>query len=292
MVSTKKRYFLFFVLVGPAILLRFLTAVYPVLETLYLSVFKVDLLTNTRQFVGLRNFQRLLADQSNHDIMYFTLIFILASVALQLILGLGVASMLNARFPGRNLVRTINLIPWAIPTIVAGLAFRWMLDDQYGLVTDWLFRLTGNKYELLVHPATARLCVILVNVWKNTPFMAVVLLAGLQSVPAELYEAARIDGATAFQNFRHITLSISMSLLLTLGLFSFIWQLANFDLMLGMTHGGPGLATTVLSYTVFQQGILWFNWGMASALGVILIFVVAIVGILGLALFRHYGLSL
>ena len=167
-----------------------------------------------------------------------------------------------------------------------------MLDVQYGLVTDWLFRLTGNKYELLVHPATARLCVILVNVWKNTPFMAVVLLAGLQSVPAELYEAARIDGATAFQNFRHITLPISMSLLLTLGLFSFIWQLANFDLMLGMTHGGPGLATTVLSYTVFQQGILWFNWGMASALGVILIFVVAIVGILGLALFRHYGLSL
>jgi ABC-type sugar transport system permease subunit len=83
-----------------------------------------------------------------------------------------------------------------------------------------------------------------------------------------------------------------MSLLLTLGLFSFIWQLASFDLMLGMTHGGPGLATTVLSYTIFQQGMLWFNWGMASALGVILIIVVAIVGIIGLALFRHYDIAL
>ena len=121
---------------GPAILLRFLAAVYPS-GNLYLSVFKVDLLTNTRQFVGLRNFQRLLADQSNHDIMYFTLIFILASVALRLILGLGVASMLNAQFPGRNLVRTISPVP--DHPHLAGLAFRWMLDDQYGLVTDWLF---------------------------------------------------------------------------------------------------------------------------------------------------------
>ena len=178
------------------------------------------------QFVGLRNFQRLLSDQSNHDIMAL-LIFILASVVLYFF---WVWAWPACSTPG-SLAQpcTINLI-LAIPTIVAGLAFRWMLDDQYGLVTDWLFRLTGNKYELLVHPATARLCVILVNVWKNTPFMAVVLLAGLQSVPAELYEAARIDGATAFQNFRHITLPISMSLLLTLGLFSFIWQLANFDL--------------------------------------------------------------
>lgn len=292
MISGKKRYFLFFVLVGPAVLLRLLTAVYPVLQTLYLSVFKMDILTNSQEFVGLRNFVRIFEDQNNHDIMYFTLVFIITSVALQLIFGLGVASLLNARFKGRNIVRTINLIPWAIPTIVAGLAFRWMLDDQYGLITDWLLRLTGNKYELLVHPFTARLCVILVNVWKNTPFMAVVLLAGLQSVPDELYEAAKIDGATSFQNFRHITLPISMSLLITLGLFFFIWQLANFDLMLGMTHGGPGLATTVLSYTIFQQGMLWFNWGMASALGVILIIVVAIVGIIGLGLFRHYDISM
>ncbi len=145
-----------------------------------------------------------------------------------MVFGLVVATMLNAEFRGRNLVRTINLIPWAIPTIVAGLAFRWMFDDQYGLITDLLLRLTSHKYELLVHPFTARLCVILVNVWKNTPFMAVVLLAGLQSVPTEL----------------------------------------------------------------FQQGMLWFNWGMASALGVLLIIVVAIVGIIGLALFRHYDVSM
>lgn len=252
----------------------------------------MDLMSDQTTFVGLTNYVKVFSDYNNRDIFSFTLIFIICSVALQLILGLATANLLNAEFRGRNMVRTINLIPWAIPTIVAGLAFRWMLDDQYGLITDWLFRLTGNRYELLVHPFTARLCVILVNVWKNTPFMVVVLLAGLQSVPVELYEAARIDGASLFQNFRYITLPMSTTLLVTLGLFFFIWQLANFDLMLGMTHGGPGLATTVISYTIFQQGMLWFNWGMASALGVCLIIIVAFVGIIGLGLFRRYDVSI
>ena len=290
--SQTRRYLLFFVLVGPAVLLRLLTAVYPVLHTIYLSFHKMDLMSDQTTFVGLTNYVKVFSDYNNRDIFSFTLIFIICSVALQLILGLATANLLNAEFRGRNMVRTINLIPWAIPTIVAGLAFRWMLDDQYGLVTDWLFRLTGDRYELLVHPFTARLCVILVNVWKNTPFMAVVLLAGLQSVPVELYEAARIDGASSLQNFRYITLPMSTSLLVTLGLFFFIWQLANFDLMLGMTHGGPGLATTVISYTIFQQGMLWFNWGMASALGVCLIIIVAFVGIIGLGLFRRYDVSI
>ncbi len=290
--SQTRRYLLFFVLVGPAVLLRLLTAVYPVLHTIYLSFHKMDLMSDQTTFVGLTNYVKVFSDYNNRDIFSFTLIFIICSVALQLILGLATANLLNAEFRGRNMVRTINLIPWAIPTIVAGLAFRWMLDDQYGLVTDWLFRLTGDRYELLVHPFTARLCVILVNVWKNTPFMAVVLLAGLQSVPVELYEAARIDGASSLQNFRYITLPMSTSLLVTLGLFFFIWQLANFDLMLGMTHGGPGLATTVISYTIFQQGMLWFNWGMASALGVCLIIIVAVVGIIGLGLFRRYDVSI
>lgn len=292
MSSQTRRYLLFFMLVGPAVLLRLLTAVYPVLHTIYLSFHKMDLMSDQTTFVGLTNYVKVFSDYNNRDIFSFTLIFIICSVALQLILGLATANLLNAEFRGRNMVRTINLIPWAIPTIVAGLAFRWMLDDQYGLITDWLFRLTGNRYELLVHPFTARLCVILVNVWKNTPFMVVVLLAGLQSVPVELYEAARIDGASLFQNFRYITLPMSTTLLVTLGLFFFIWQLANFDLMLGMTHGGPGLATTVISYTIFQQGMLWFNWGMASALGVCLIIIVAVVGIIGLGLFRRYDVSI
>src|SRR5690606_17503267 len=104
---------------------------------------------------------------------------------LQLCLGMGVATLLNASFRGRHIVRSINLIPWAIPTVVAGLAFRWMLDDQYGMFTDMVYRIIGERPEFLIHPFSSRVSVILVNVWKNTPFMAVVLLAGLQSVPRE-----------------------------------------------------------------------------------------------------------
>lgn len=287
-----RRYVHFLILVGPAVVLRILTAVYPVLKTVQLSLYDTNLMRQSSRFVGLQNFRQVFQDFNNRDVFLFTMVFILVSVMLQLILGMAIASLLNTNFRGRRWVRTINLIPWAIPTIVAGLAFRWMLDDQYGLITDIMYHLTGTRAEFLIYPSTARLWVILVNVWKNTPFMAVVLLAGLQSVPPELYEAARIDGASKWKSFRHITIPFSISLIVTLGLFFFIWQLANFDLILGMTHGGPGVATTVISYTVFQQGMLWYNWGMASALGVVLLFIVAIVGMLGLYLFRRYDVTI
>ena len=290
--SRGRRYMYFLLLVSPAILLRILTAVYPVLKTLQLSLYDVNLMRQSHHFIGLRNFQQLFKDLNNRDVFVFTMAFILISVVFQLILGMLIATLLNANFRGRQLVRTVNLIPWAIPTIVAGLAFRWMLDDQYGLITDVVCRLTANRPEFLIYPFTARLWVILVNVWKNTPFVAVVLLAGLQSVPPELYEAARIDGASKFKSFRHITMPFSISLIVTLGLFFFIWQLANFDLILGMTHGGPGVATTVISYTIFQQGMLWYNWGMASALGVVLLLIVAVAGMLGLYLFRRYDITI
>lgn len=287
-----RRYLIFFLLVGPALLLRLFTAVYPVVQTVYLSFFEVDLLSQINRFVGLQNFRHLVSERAIGNILFFTLIFIAASTVLELILGMGVATLLNARFRGRKIARTVNLIPWAIPTIVAALGFRWMLDSEYGLVTDWIYRIFGWRPELLISPTLAQLSVILVNVWKNTPFMAVVLLAGLQSIPVEFYEAAKIDGATSFQRFRYITIPLSTPLVITLGLFFVIWQLASFDLIYGMTQGGPGVATTLIAYRIFQRGMLWFDWGTASALSVLLILIVAAVGVLGLYLFRRYEVTI
>lgn len=283
-----RRFVIFFLLVAPALTLRFATAVYPVYETIKLSFLEVNLLTRTRRFVGLENFVQMIRDPSVTEVMGFTLALVASSVLLQLLLGMGIATLLNASFRGRHLLRSINLIPWAIPTVVAGLAFRWMLDDQYGMITDLIYRISGQRPELLIHPLSSQLSVVLVNVWKNTPFMAVVLLAGLQSVPQELYEAARIDGATSWQGFRHITVPVSTPLIITLSLFFVIWQLANFDLILGLTHGGPGIATTVISYRIFQEGMLWYKWGYASALGVGLMLIVALIGCGGLYLFRRF----
>lgn len=287
-----RRYFIFFLLVGPALLLRLLTSVYPILRTVYLSFFEVNLISRINQFVGLQNFTQLASDSTVRDILSFTIVFVVASTVLQLILGMAIANLLNARFVGRKIARTVNLIPWAIPIVVAALAFRWMLDDQYGLVADWTYRISGWRPQLLIFPATARLSVILVNVWKNAPFMAIVLLAGLQSVPVELYEAAKIDGATPFQRFRYITIPVSTPIIITLALFFVIWQLASLDLIYGMTQGGPGVATMVIAYRIFQRGMLWYDWGMASALSMVLILIVTAVGVLGLYLFKRYEVTL
>lgn len=286
------KYLTFFLLVGPALLLRLATAVYPVFKTLYLSFFDLNLISQVHQFVGWGNFIKIIHDPEIREILAFTIMFILASTICQLLLGLGVASLLNARFKGRQFVRTINLIPWAIPTVVASIAFRWMLDDQYGLITDLIFKISGLKPVLLIYPLTAQICVILVNVWKNTPFMAIVMLAGLQGVPEELYEAAKIDGAGKFKSFLHITIPISIPLIITLGLFNIIWQLANFDIIYGLTYGSPGVATTLLSYRIFQKGMLFYDWGMASALSAILIGIVGVIGLIGLHLFKRYDVSL
>ncbi|MGQ9747771.1 MAG: carbohydrate ABC transporter permease, partial [Candidatus Caldatribacteriaceae bacterium] len=158
-----KKQALFFLLVGPAILLRIFISIYPVLQTVYLSFLEVNLITNAKRYVGLRNFLELLQDPTIKNIFLFTMLFVVSSTRLQLLLGLGIASLLNVRFRGRQFVRTVNLIPWAIPTVVAGLAFRWMFDDQHGLITDILSRFIGFRPAPLVFPLSAELSGVVVN---------------------------------------------------------------------------------------------------------------------------------
>ncbi len=286
--SLLKKYFIFFLFVGPAILLRISTSIYPIFKTVNMSLMNYNLMEQVKEYIGLGNFVSLTHNSTITGIISFTFIFIVSSILLQLVLGLVVANLLNNEFKGRRIVRTINLIPWVIPVIVVGYTFRWMLDADYGLVTDWISRLTNTQPTLLINASLAQISLILLNVWKNTPFMAIVLLAGLQSIPEELYEAAKIDGASWFQRFLHITLPASSSTIVTLGLFNIIWQIANIDLILGLTQGGPGSATSVIAYRIYQIGMLWFDWGTASALSVILIIIVAIIGVIGLYLFRRF----
>jgi multiple sugar transport system permease protein len=195
--------------------------------------------------------------------------------------------LLNASFRGRAFARTINLIPWAIPTIVAGYIFRWLLDDQFGLLPNWVFQVSGARMVTFISPVGAQVAVILVNVWKDAPFIAIVFLAGLQGIPQDIYDAATVDGANAWQRFWRITMPLVMPLVITMGLFRVVWSLASFDLVYGLTQGGPGVATTVLALQVFQQGILFFKFGFASAISVVLLVLVAVVGLVALRLFRQ-----
>ena len=147
-----RRYLLFWLLVAPAFLLRLATAAYPILQTIYLSFTNLSLLKGTNAFVGLQNYQRLAADYAFRGAIEFTVIYVLASTALQLALGMMIALLLNANFKGRTFARTINLIPWAVPVIVAGYAFRWLLDDQFGLIPYWVHELTGFRMVTFISP--------------------------------------------------------------------------------------------------------------------------------------------
>ena len=276
-------------LITPILILRITTAAYPIIKTINLSMTNCHLLDGTNSFIGMDNYRRLLQDAEFRFAFVFTLIFIFLSTFFELALGLLIALFLNAQFRLRLFARAINLIPWAIPTIVAAYAFHWMLDDQFGILSHWFYSLTGHRLNLMNSALGAQATLICVNVWKNAPFMTVIFLAGLQGIPQELYEAATVDGAGLWSKFRHITLPMVTPLLITMGLYCIIWQLASFDLIFGLTRGGPGITTTVLSLKIFQEGLLFFKFGYASAISVVLMILVAVVGIIGVRCFQRFN---
>jgi multiple sugar transport system permease protein len=288
----QRRYLTFLLLVAPIVILRLYTAAYPIAQTAYLSLTNSSLLSGTSKLIGLENYRALASDVALIGAVRFTLIFVLGSTLLQLVIGLLVALLLNARFRGRAFARSINLIPWAIPPIVAAYAFRWLLDDQFGLIPHWINVVFAQRVAPLSSPILAQVSLVLVNVWKNAPFMAVVFLAGLQGVPDDLYEAAKVDGANAWQRFWAITFPMVLPLLIAQGMFFIVWQLAAFDLIYGLTNGGPGVATVVLSLRIFQEGLLFFKYGFASAISMVLVVLVALVGLAGLFFFRRREVAL
>ncbi|NLE50323.1 MAG: sugar ABC transporter permease [Chloroflexi bacterium] len=289
--ATRRRYGLFVLLVAPAVLLRFGTAVYPIVQTIIYSFRDFSLLRGTDTFIGLENYADLTTNFGVRSALSFTVIYVIASTILELGAGLLIAQLLNSNFKGQTFARTINLIPWAIPTIVAGYAFRWLLDEQFGLIPYWVTQFTGEQMVVFIDPVSARVAVILAHVWKDAPFMAVVFLAGMQGIPLDLYEAAKVDGANAWHRFWRITMPLVAPLVITMGLFRIVWSLASFDLVLGLTAGGPGVATSVLALQIFREGILFFKFGFASAISMLLLVLVALVGAIGLWLYRRFDVS-
>ena len=288
----RRRVLTFAALVAPVFIFRLITAAYPILDTIRLAFTNTHLIDHTNAFVGLANFTKMPLDPAMKSAVGFTVAYVLISSALQLVLGLLVALLLNAAYRGRGFGRAINLIPWAIPGIVAAYAFRWLLDDQFGLIPQWIYLLTHIRPVIFINPLGAQVAVILVTLWKNVPFVAVLFLAGLQGVPMDLYEAARVDGASAWQRFWSITLPLVMPLLVTMSIFFIIGQLGNLDLAFGLTNGGPGTATTTFALRILQEGLSFYKFGYASAIAVVLLLIVALVGALGLLVNRKVEVNI
>jgi multiple sugar transport system permease protein len=283
-----RRYILFAFLIAPAFILRLATAGYPIAKTIQLSLREYKYYGTVERYVGLENFKYLPDDFGFSGAIEFTVMFVILSTIFQLILGLLAAQLLNAKFLGRGIVRAINLIPWAIPTIVAAYTFRWILHDQFGMITHWIYLVTGDRPVIFIDPQYARAAVIATNVWKNAPFMTIIFLAGMQGIPEELYDASKVDGANPLQRFFYITLPLMTPLIVTMGTFFIIWQVASLDLIYGMTRGGPGVATDVLALLIFDEGVRSFNYGFASAISVILLGFVGVIGMVGIFLFRRF----
>lgn len=280
------------VLLFAAVGLRLFTAIYPFFHTVWLSFHEWNPAFPPMRFTGLRNFELLANDLAVTSSISFTVMFVILSTVFQIALGLGIALMLNRAFPGRGVVRAINLIPWAIPMVVAAVGFRWMYDSQYGIINDLLSRLTGVRVSWLSDYWGARVAVIATNVWKSAPFVGIVLLAALQGIPEDLFDAAKVDGANRFNTFAKITLPLITPQIVTIGLFMVVWQLAAFDLIFSMTGGGPGFATQVLAYRIYQVAFMGLNFGYASAISMVLFLIVGIASLIGLYLFRKVEVQL
>jgi multiple sugar transport system permease protein len=221
-------------------------------------------------FIGLGNFRAVLADEVFWISLRHSIVWIVGVVGLQFLLGLVAALLLNESFWWRGLARALVVIPWALPSVIIGLMWTWMYDFNVGVINDLLLRLGLIEAPIawLARPDTALGAIMLALVWQGFPFFAVTLLAGLQTVPAELYEAAEIDGAGRWRRFVSITLPSIADVIATALLLRTIWVANSLDVILVMTGGGPGYATHTLPLYAFQRAYsgMEFSYGAALAL--------------------------
>ena len=260
-------------LLAPALLATGLLVLVPVGETLWLSLHDVILYRpRVRPFVGLSNYVSLAFDPAFWESLGHSLVWVIAAVGLQFVLGFTAAMLLHRAFPWRGLARALMIVPWALPSVIIGLVWTWMLDFNLGVVNTLGVRwgLLDAPIAWLAQPGTAMAAVILAVVWQGFPFFAITLLAGLQGIPKELYEAADIDGASVFNSFVNVTLPSLAPVIATALLLRMIWVANSLDLILVMTGGGPGTATQTLPLYAFLKAWSGADFGHGSALAVVL----------------------
>lgn len=277
-------------LVAPALATILLVALFPLGWTLWESLHRHDLRMPWlgKPWVGLANYAEILRDARFWEALGHTAFFTAASVSLELVLGLFLALAMNRAFRGRALVRAAVLVPWAIPTVVAALLWRFIFDAQAGIANAVLVDVGVLEEPLVwfVRAGTAWIPVILADVWKTTPFVALLLLAGLQNIDRSLYEAAAVDGAGAAWRLWHITLPLLKPAVLVVLIFRTLDAFRVFDLIYVLTGGGPGTSTEPLALYAFNTLLQNLRFGYGSALSVVIFLIT-----FGLALLYIRGLG-
>lgn len=260
--------------VSPAVVVLGLVMLFPLIVGFSYSVRDIQLLKPfSGGFVGLQHFRTLLADRVFYDALGNTLWWTFGSVSLQFLFGLLLALLLNRPFPGKGAVQALVFLPWAVPSFLIGLNWAWLFNPTVGPIPHWLtaLGLMAEPSNILAYPDTAMWGPIIANVWYGIPFFAITLLAALQSIPEDIYEAAEIDGATTLQQFRTLTLPLLAPVIAITVLLRTVW-IANFaDLIVVMTNGGPADTTQTVATYIFTLAFRRLDFGYASAVAVVLL---------------------
>jgi len=254
-----------FILPAGALLLTLL--VYPLSLGLWLGVTDATIGTPGK-FVGLANFASLVRDSVFQLVVFNTIFYTVVATAIKFPLGLYLALLLNRRLPFKSVLRAVVLLPFVVPTVLSAVAFWWIFDSQFSVISWVLVKLglIDHYIDFLGDPWNARWSVIAANVWRGVPFVAITLLAGLQTVPPSLYEAAMLDGASAWQRFRFITLPLLMPIVAVVMTFSVLMTFTDFQLIYSITRGGPINATHLLATLSFERAITGGHLGEGAAI--------------------------
>ncbi len=255
-------------MLSPMLIFVVVFIIIPVLGTLWISLHQDVTFIPTHPFVGLKNYITVLKQGGFWSALFVTVSFSVVSVTLETLLGLTFALILNEEIRGRGILRAIVLIPWAVPTIISAKTWQLMYNYSYGLFNWALGHLGLGAVNWFGTPLSAFFAIVLADVWKTTPFMTLLLLAGLQAIPSDTYEAAIIDGASMFQRFLHITLPLLKPVLIVAVTLRTIDALRVFGIIYVLTGGGPGGATTSISLLAFNYYNLG-DYGMGSAISIL-----------------------
>jgi multiple sugar transport system permease protein len=263
----------------PAILTLVTLVVYPLLYGGYISLFQTNLI-NRWNFVGLENYLQLFTRADFGISIWRTFQFTLGTVAGHLVIGLALALLLNVDIPYRAAFRAILIVPWLFPEVVVAMLWKWMFNTLYGIINHSLILvgILSEPMSWLGNPSTAMLAVTLAAIWKGYPFVMVMLLAGLQTIPKDQYEVAEIDGAGPLQIFRHVILPNLRHVLMVVLILDTIWWFKNFAIIWVMTEGGPVNATNVVSINIFKTAFSSFSFGPAAAMAFIVFAICFVIG--------------
>lgn len=267
-----------YALVAPSIAVLLALSIYPLIHVVTLSL-HVSSGGTSRWSLG--NFARLLSDQFFLAALSHTLIYATSALTLEFLLGLALAVLLNNKLRGRGLFRATLLVPMMLPTVVVGVVWRLMLNPNFGAVNGTLksFGVNTTALTWTSSPRLAMLSIIAVDVWQWTPFMFLILLAGLQAIPQEPYDAALIDGSSAWQTFRHLTLPLLKPAILVALLLRTMDLLRVFDQVFILTEGGPGFATETISLYIYRTAFRFSDFGYAAAMSFVLLLITNIISV-------------